>query len=387
MAGALGGSGGGYNETTVPLSYLASTVTITVGGQGLGRTGTAGVGSDGGTSSVPFSTALTNGTTTIYAYGGGYTPGGTGGNSQSYGGGPLGFNNPAVSYSGIGAGFSTPFWNGGAGGVTPNGCCGTSGAPGSSVVYGGGGGGGQSFAGGASVYGGAGGGVGGANGINGNAPGGGGMGSSGITEGGNGAAGRVVITCWGGGNTTTGSGGTTLPAQSGNGGKFLTTDGSSLSWGTPSGGGGGGLAAFQVQYYIVAGSYTWTVPAGVTLLRVAIGSGVYSNGINLIHSVASGFVTVIPGASIAITVGGAGATTSFGSYLTAAGSGTSSIRGAVSGSALVTTYAIGMVNYIGKSFDGTLGNETAGFSSIPAVQAAFTSGSPSTLNGYVIIEY
>jgi hypothetical protein len=54
---------------------------------------------------------------------------------------------------------------------------------------------------------------------------------------------------------------------------------------------------------------------------------------------------------------------------------------------LVTTYAIGMVNGISKSFDGTLSNETAGFSSIPAVQAAFTSGSPSTLNGYVLIEY
>ena len=187
-------------------------------------------------------------------------------------------------------------------------------------------------------------------------------------------------------NIPGGGGGSSLP---GNATGYLYNNGTgTLSWGTPSGSSSsGGLAAFQVQYYIVAGSYTWTVPAGVTLLRVAIGSGVYSNGINLIYSVASGFVTVTPGASIAITVGGAGATTSFGSYLTAAGSGTSSIRGAVSGSALVTTYAIGMVNGIGKSFDGTLSNETAGFSSIPAVQAAFTSGSPSTLNGYVIIEY
>jgi hypothetical protein len=195
-SGGLGGGGGAYNETTVPLSYLASTVTITVGGGGLGRTGTASLGGDGGTSSVPFSTALTNGATTIYAYGGGYTPGGTGGNSQSYGGGPLGFNKPAL----LG---NIPFWNGGAGGVTANCNCGIAGTPGRDVVYGGGGGGGEGLAGGASVYGGAGGGVGGANG---NAPGGGGM-SSGGPSAGNGAAGRVVITCWGGGNTTTGGGG------------------------------------------------------------------------------------------------------------------------------------------------------------------------------------
>jgi hypothetical protein len=36
-------------------------------------------------------------------------------------------------------------------------------------------------------------------------------------------------------------GGTTLPTQTGNSGKFLTTNGSSLSWGTPSGGGGTSL--------------------------------------------------------------------------------------------------------------------------------------------------
>ena len=232
MAGARGGGGGGYNETTVPLSHLDSTVTITVGAGGLGRTGTAGNGGNGGTSSVPFLTALTNGSTAIYAFGGsGYLPG-----NYNLGGGQLGINSPSpANVSGF---IITPLWNGGAGGETNNvSGCGSLGFAGFAAVFGGGGGGGESFAGGASVYGGAGGGVGGANGINGNAPGGGGMGSSGITEGGNGAAGRVVITCWGGGNTTTG-GGTTLPAQSGNNGKFLTTDGTSLSWGTPASGGG-----------------------------------------------------------------------------------------------------------------------------------------------------
>ncbi len=37
--------------------------------------------------------------------------------------------------------------------------------------------------------------------------------------------------------------GASLPAQSGNGGKFLTTDGTTPSWGTPAGGGGGDVAA------------------------------------------------------------------------------------------------------------------------------------------------
>lgn len=41
---------------------------------------------------------------------------------------------------------------------------------------------------------------------------------------------------------------TPLPSQSGNSGKFLTTDGSNLSWGTPSGGGGGDSNIFVATY-------------------------------------------------------------------------------------------------------------------------------------------
>jgi hypothetical protein len=48
--GAAGGLGGGYSEITVPLSTLASTVTVTVGAAGVGRTGTAGTGTVGGDS-------------------------------------------------------------------------------------------------------------------------------------------------------------------------------------------------------------------------------------------------------------------------------------------------------------------------------------------------
>lgn len=57
-------------------------------------------------------------------------------------------------------------------------------------------------------------------------------------------AGNIVTTngvFWANGTAySSGSGGTTLPSQSGNSGKYLTTDGSSLSWGTVAGGGGGG---------------------------------------------------------------------------------------------------------------------------------------------------
>ena len=181
------------------------------------------------------------------------------------------------------------------------------------------------------------------------------------------------------------SSGTTLPATATG---YLYNNGSgTLSWGTPAAGSATGISTFQVAYFITAGSSSWTVPAGVTKLRVQIQSGIYNNGTYLVYSSAAGFVTVTPGASVTVTVGAPGATTSFGAYLTAAGSGTSSITGAASGSALITAYAIGMVNSISKSFDGIYGNQTAGFSSIPAVQTAFTNGPSSTLNGYVLIEY
>jgi hypothetical protein len=377
-----GGGGGAYNEITVPISYLAATVTATVGSGGAGAT-VPGLGSAGGVSSFALATAF-NGISTIYAYGGG----GGGDFSVSIGppgGGQLGLNSPAVAVGTMGFTGGAPLWNGGQSG----GFNGGSSISGTGSTFGGGGGGG--LVGGVSVYGGAGG-VGTASTATaGSAPGGGGgAGGGSFVVGGNGAAGRVVITCWGGGNTTTG--GTTLPTQSGNNGKFLTTDGTTLSWGTPSGGGssftgGTGLSSFQVQYYINAGSYTWTVPAGVTLLRVQIQSGVYANGSYLVYSSAAGFVTVTPGDSIAVTVGAGGATSSFGTYLSAAGSGTSSTPGAATGSALITSYAIGMVNSISKAFDGSLSNQIAAISTIPAVFAAFVSGSANTAHGYVLIEY
>jgi len=170
-----GGGGGGYNEVTVPISYLASSVSITVGTGGAAK-------SVGGTSSVPLTTALPNGRSTIQAFGGG---GADAIGSQAQGGSALSAGSIASAGSP-----SCDFVGGGGG---------SGGQTGFSALYGGGGGGGAdgSLAGGASVYGGAGGtGSSSGNGGAGTAPGGGGGGGLSNNSGGAGAAGRVVITCW-----------------------------------------------------------------------------------------------------------------------------------------------------------------------------------------------
>jgi len=176
----FGGGGGGYNEVTIPISYLASSLTVTIGAAGTGAVGSfAAPGTTGGASNVPLATALSNGRSAIYAYGGGggSTGGGGGGGGQLSAGAvgdPDGSGAP-------GSASSQAAWNGGPG---------YGGGPGVSALFGGGGGG--STAGSASVFGGAGGGN-----SAGTAPGGGGGCSpSGNTNGFDGAAGRAVITCW-----------------------------------------------------------------------------------------------------------------------------------------------------------------------------------------------
>jgi len=176
----FGGGGGGYNEVTIPISYLASSLTVTIGAAGTGATGAfAAPGTAGGASNVPLATALSNGRSTIYAYGGGggSTSGGGGGGGQLSAGDvgvPDGSGAPGPASTYVA-------WNGGNG---------SGGGPGVSALFGGGGGG--STAGSASVFGGAGG----ANSA-GTAPGGGGGCSpSANTNGFDGAVGRVVITCW-----------------------------------------------------------------------------------------------------------------------------------------------------------------------------------------------
>ena len=148
-----------------------------------------------------------------------------------------------------------------------------------------------------------------------------------------------------------------------------------------------GVLQFSLYYKITSGSDTFVVPSGVTRLRATIGSGVYSNGTNVIYTVAAGFITVTPGASIAITVGAGGGNTSIAGYLTAQGPGTSSTPGPAGGTSLNSTFSIGSANYILKSFDAALANQCRGTTNIVPAQALYDGASPPTLNGFVIIEY
>jgi len=149
---STGGGGGGYNEQIVPISWLASTVTVTVGaGGGIGSSS----GSPGGTSSFPLATSF-NGRSAVAAGGGG----GGGGATASI------------------SGSLTPYiWHGGTNQGDAYG------------AYAGGGGG---TGGGDSAWGG----TGGAPATNGTAPGGGGGSGDYPSAAGAGAIGRVVVMCW-----------------------------------------------------------------------------------------------------------------------------------------------------------------------------------------------
>jgi hypothetical protein len=146
---STGGTGGGYNEQTVPISYLAATVTATVGAGGTG--GSSGTG---GTSAFPLATAV-NGVSTVSAGGGA-----AGATVQPFLY-PGGDNSAGPANSAYGGGAGSPSYLG---------------------------------AGGTSVWGGAGGG-GGVNSNNGVAPGGGG-GTTGGLYSGTGAIGRIIVMCW-----------------------------------------------------------------------------------------------------------------------------------------------------------------------------------------------
>ena len=186
---ASGGGGGGYNEATVPLSYLASSLTATVGSGGAGAT-SAGDGGIGGTSQVPLATAV-NGRSAISATGGGggsFGYGGGGGAQLTAGsiGGAAG--SPRIRTTAAGENLGDNQVEYGLGGIWTGGGGGR--LTGASSVFGGGGGGVTDA--GSSVYGGAGG-----SNIAGTQPGGGGGASSlANTNGSNGAAGRIIITCW-----------------------------------------------------------------------------------------------------------------------------------------------------------------------------------------------
>jgi hypothetical protein len=166
-----GGGGGGYNEVTVPLSTLGSTVSVTIGGGGAGRTGSAGAGGGGG---------LTTFGALLGASGGVGAPTFE---TQTSGGSP--------SKEGTTTFVPGTIFTGGTG-IPGNG---------GNATYGGGAGGGaQSVSntnGGGSLFGGDGGNGGrSTSNINGEFPSGGGGSRNNNLDGGNGAAGRVIVTVW-----------------------------------------------------------------------------------------------------------------------------------------------------------------------------------------------
>jgi hypothetical protein len=182
------GGGGAYTELIVPLSYLASSTTVTVGAGGAAATANSTNGGNGGTSNISLTTSLNN-KSTWYGYGGG---GGSNSGAGGAGGGSL--SAAVLNIPGNGA---SPMDKGdlqGGAGVYTGGGAGAPNGLGSGSVWGGGGGSGGTFSvGGTSIYGGSGGSNASLNGV---APGGGGGAPSAAGTGGNGAAGRVVITCW-----------------------------------------------------------------------------------------------------------------------------------------------------------------------------------------------
>ena len=187
---AAGGGGGGYIEYTFRMADLPSSVTVTIGAAGAGRTGSNGNGTAGGNST--FGALLT-------AYGGG---GGVG----DFGGGVGGAGGGSAAAGGTGSATGGSVGGGAGGAGAAGGDAGT--------IWGGGGGGDGGFAGGNAVWGGAGGGGGGSSAVSGGisvfggnggaggdaspvptagqAPGGGGGGGFGV-NGANGARGQIEV--------------------------------------------------------------------------------------------------------------------------------------------------------------------------------------------------
>lgn len=197
-----GGGGGAYNEFICPISYMGSTATVTVGAGGVGRTGSTGNGTAGGSSSVVIAN-YPSGSKTIIAYGGGGAGAGAGGG----GGGLLSVGPTALGSEG-GQGYITSLsGRSSLSDPTGGGASVNSGLEFVGSVFGGGGGG--PITGGNSYYGGGGGcrtggaagvsfygGSGGAGAVGTTPSGGGGASSSANGNAFNGGAGRVVITSW-----------------------------------------------------------------------------------------------------------------------------------------------------------------------------------------------
>lgn len=121
----------------------------------------------------------------------------------------------------------------------------------------------------------------------------------------------------------------TLPGADGTSGQVLSTNGSgTLSWASA---GGGGATGVSGQVFTSSG--TFTIPSGVTAVKVTVvggggGGGYVSKGGSASGGGGGGGIAVkyitglTPGAGITVTVGGAAGTSSFGAYCSATGGAT-----------------------------------------------------------------
>ena len=126
-----------------------------------------------------------------------------------------------------------------------------------------------------------------------------------------------------------------IPSFSGQSGKFLSTDGTNLTWSTDIGGGSGGGGAGFRSMQVFTSNGTWNKPSGVGSIKVqVVGAGGGGSGQGE-SAGAGGFTERIMDAtnisSVSVTIGnpgggtnysgcgGNGNTSSFGSYCSASG--------------------------------------------------------------------
>lgn len=142
-----------------------------------------------------------------------------------------------------------------------------------------------------------------------------------------------------------------LPSQSGNSGKYLTTNGSSKSWGTltiPD--------AVSLQEEVFTSSGSWTAPTGVTKVQLVIvggggagggtpsGSGGQGGAYKTVQS------TVTPGTTYTVTVGSGGAGN--GGWWSGGGPGSASSFDTISASGGGGGVALNYGNFPGESAYG-----------------------------------
>ena len=100
-----------------------------------------------------------------------------------------------------------------------------------------------------------------------------------------------------------------IPLQDGNSGKFLTTDGSTLSWATVSGGGGGGvtsaIAGTGISVSSATGNVTFTNTAPDQTVVLTAGTGITTSGTYPNFTITNASPMTYPGAGMAVSTGSA----------------------------------------------------------------------------------